>query len=70
MNENTVVQNHLRVIYELVLHLDETCKVFSIDVVVCFQENLPQFAGSHRVVLGVELVKPVKCLSSLEENNS
>ena len=48
-----------------VLHLDETCKVLSFDVVVGLQVNLSQLAGSHGVVLGVELVEAVKRLSSL-----
>lgn len=48
-------------------HLDETRKIFSFDVVVRLQVNLPQLTGSHWVVFGVELVKAMKCLSSLGE---
>lgn len=50
-----------------VLHLDEACKVLSLDVVVCFQVDLSQLAGSHRVVFGVELVEAMKCLPPLRE---
>ena len=49
----------------LILYLNQACKVFSIDIVVCLQVDFSQLAGPYRVVFGVELVKAVKCLSSL-----
>lgn len=49
------------------LHLDETCKVLSPDVVVSLQVDLSKLASAHWVVLGIELVKTVEGLSSLEE---
>lgn len=46
-------------------HLDHASKVLSPQVVFSFQIQVPKLTGPHRVVLGVELVKAVKCLAAL-----
>ena len=42
--------------------LDDPGKVSSTNIVVCLHEHFPQSRLSDRVVLGVELVKPVECV--------
>lgn len=49
------------------MYLNDPCKVFSVNVVVCFQVDFPKLTGSNGVVLGVEFVKSVESLSSLEK---
>lgn len=44
-------------------------KVFPIDVVICFDENLSQSALSYGVVLCVELVKSMKGVPILQQNS-
>lgn len=46
-------------------HLDDVCKVFSLDVVVGLDEDLSEDGLSYWVVLGVELVKPVERVAVL-----
>lgn len=47
--------------------LDDCGKVFSVDVIFCLQVQITQLAGSHRVVLGVELVETLEGLSALQK---
>lgn len=44
-------------------------KVFPIDVVICFDENLSQSALSYGVVLCVELVKSMKGVPILQQRS-
>lgn len=46
-------------------HLDYMCKVFSFNVVVSLDENLSEDGFSDGVVLGIELVKAMECVSVL-----
>lgn len=46
-------------------HLNYMCKIFPFDVVVCLDEDLSEDGFSNGVVLGVELVKPMKCVTVL-----
>lgn len=48
-------------------YLNDPGKIFSINVVVRFQVDFPKLAGSNRVVLGVEFIKSMESLSSLEK---
>ena len=41
------------------------CKVFSFDVVVSLDEDLSEDGFSDGVVFGVELVKPMECVTIL-----
>lgn len=41
------------------------CKIFPFDVVVCLDEDLSEDGFSDGVVFGVELVKPMKCVTVL-----
>lgn len=41
------------------------CKVFSFNVVVCLDEDLPEDGLSDGVVFGIELIKPMKRVSVL-----
>ena len=49
------------------MHLQNFSKVSALHVVVCLDENLPQSTLPDRIVLGVELVKPVEGVAILEE---
>ena len=40
-------------------------EIFSVNVVVRLDEDFPQSALPHRVVLGVELVEAVECVAIL-----
>lgn len=44
-------------------YFDDACKVSAVEVVVRFEEHLSQSALADGIVLGVELVEPVKCVS-------
>lgn len=46
-------------------HLDYVCKVFSFNVVVSFDEDLSEDGFSDGVVFGIELVKPMECVTVL-----
>ena len=46
-------------------HLHDLSEVFSLNVVVCLDEDLSQPTLADRVVLGIELVKPVECVAVL-----
>jgi len=48
-------------------HLDDGSKVLPVDEVLRLHVQVPELAGTHRVVLGVELVKALERLSSLQE---
>lgn len=45
--------------------LDDGGKVFTIDVVLRLEVQITQLAGSHGVVLGIELVEALEGLSAL-----
>lgn len=45
--------------------LDDGGKVLPVDVVLCLEVQITQLAGSHRVVLGIELVEALEGLSAL-----
>lgn len=45
--------------------LDDGGKVLSVDVVLRLEVQITQLAGSHRVVLGIELVEALEGLSAL-----
>lgn len=47
-------------------HLDNGSKVLAIDSVLRLQIEVTQLAGTHGVVLVIELVKALKCLPPLE----
>lgn len=49
----------------MISNLDYVCKVFSFNVVVSLDEDLSEDGFSNRVVFGVELVKPVECVTVL-----
>ena len=48
----------------------ELCEVFSPEVVVCFDEDLPESTLPDRVVLGVEFVEPVERIPVLKIQTS
>lgn len=50
-------------------YFNHMSKVFPIDVVICFDENLSQSALSYGVVLCVELVKSMKGVPILQQNS-
>ena len=50
--------------------LDDGGKVLSTDVVLCLQVQVTQLTGSHRVVLGVEFIKTLESLSTLQRDNA
>lgn len=50
-------------------HFNHMSKVFPIDVVICFDENLSQSALSYGVVLCVELVKSMKGVPILQQSS-
>lgn len=50
-------------------NLDDGGEVLSIDVVLCLHVQITQLTGSHRVVLGVELIETLEGLSALQRNN-
>ena len=62
---NTHIHKHARA--HTNTHLDDLCEVFAVDVVVCLQKYLSKATLAHRIVLSVELVKPVKSISILSE---
>lgn len=41
-------------------------KIFSVDVIFCLQVQVTQLTGSHGVVLGIEFVKTLEGLSTLQ----
>lgn len=41
-------------------------KIFSVDVVFCLQVEVTQLTGSHGVVLGIEFIKTLEGLSTLQ----
>lgn len=47
-------------------YLDDGSKVLAIDSIFRLQIEITQLAGTHRVVLGIELVKALKCLPPLK----
>lgn len=47
-------------------NLDDGGKVLSIDVVLCLQVQVTQLTGSYGVVLGIELIKTLEGLSTLQ----
>ena len=47
-------------------HLNNVTEVFSLDVVVCFDEDLSQDGLTNRIVFGVELVKAMKSVAVLQ----
>lgn len=47
-------------------HLDDGSKVLAIDSILRLQIEVTQLAGTHGVVLVIELVKALKCLPPLE----
>ena len=49
--------------------LDDGGKVLSVDLVLRLHVQVTQLAGSHGVVLGVELVKTLEGLSALQRNS-
>lgn len=49
----------------MISNLDYVCKVFSFNVVVGLDEDLSEDGFSNGVVFGVELVKPVECVTVL-----
>lgn len=49
----------------MISNLDYVCKVFSFNVVVSLDEDLSEDGFSNGVVFGVELVKPVECVTVL-----
>lgn len=50
----------------MIWYLYDASKIVSINEVVCFQEDLSKFTGSHWVILGIELIKPVEGVSPLD----
>lgn len=46
-------------------HLNDSSKVFPIDVVLCLHVEVTKLAGTHWVVLGIKLVKTLEGLSAL-----
>lgn len=50
-------------------YFNHMSKVFPIDVVICFDENLSQSALSYGVVLCVELVKSMKGVPILQQSS-
>lgn len=57
-------------IYWAIVHsvradLDDGGKVLAVDVVLRLEVQITQLAGSHRVVLGIELVEALEGLSAL-----
>lgn len=50
-----------------ITNLDDGGKVLSIDVVLCLQVQVTQLTGSYGVVLGIELIKTLECLSTLQK---
>lgn len=55
--------------YKKKTYFNHMSKVFPIDVVICFDENLSQSALSYGVVLCVELVKSMKGVPILQQNS-
>lgn len=49
--------------------LDDGGEVLSPDVVLCLHVQVTQLTGSHWVVLGVEFIKTLEGLSSLQGNH-
>lgn len=45
--------------------LDDGSKIFAVDVVLRLEVQITQLAGSHGVVLGIELVEALEGLSAL-----
>ena len=48
-------------------HLNNVAKVFPLNVVVCFDEDLSQDGLADGVVFGIELVKAVKSVTVLQK---
>lgn len=51
-------------------HLDYVCKVFSLNVIISLDEDLPKDGFSNRVVFGVELVKSMECVAVLRRKRN
>jgi len=52
------------------IYLDHTSKIFTTYVILCFQIQVPQLTGTNWIVLGIEFVKSMKCLTTLEEEKT
>lgn len=48
-------------------HLDDVSKVFPLNVVVCFDEDLSEDGLADGIVLGVELVEAVESVAILQK---
>lgn len=51
-------------------YLDHTSKIFTTSVVLSFQIQVPQLTGTNWIVLGIEFVKSMKRLTTLEEEKT
>lgn len=49
------------------IYLDHTSKIFTTNIVLSLQIQVPQLTGTNWIVLGIEFVKSMECLTSLEE---
>ena len=49
--------------------LNDGGKVFSIEVVFCFQVKVTQLTGSYWIVLSIELIETLEGLSALQRQN-
>lgn len=54
-------------VYGFSEHLNYVTKVFPLDVVVCFDEDLSQDGLADGIVFGIELVKAMKSVTVLQE---
>ena len=50
-------------------HLNDVTKVFALNVVVCFDEDLSQNRLADGIVLGIELVKPMESVAVLQKKD-
>lgn len=52
------------------VYLDHTSKIFTTNVVLGFQIQVPQLTGTNWIVLGIEFVKSMKRLTTLQEEKN
>lgn len=55
------------IVYAFSEHLNDVTKVFPLDVVVCFDEDLSQDGLADGVVFGIELIESVESVTVLEK---
>lgn len=52
------------------IYLDHTSKIFTTNIVLSLQVQVPQLAGTNWIVLRIEFVKAMECLTSLGEEQT